>query len=555
MSPNNYAIPHSQIPQIELLLKCISSNIPVILLGNRGRNSLLNFISSIFSLKMVQIDCHKDTDIFDLLGQYRKAENSTDSIDINNNNGNCLLFEWCDGLLVKYIKEPSLIVFNNPEMVDKCVFDRLNSLFEDDRRINVYEKVEDTFINIHPQVKFVLCCDNVCGLSPALIDRCYIIELCERYSYIDLYKIFTTASSSDIRTEDILTSISNDCMKKLKSNANDTLFKELIGTESYINCSSLDIDIKKFSILGTYPAYLNRSLNIYNTLIESEIQYMFKLEMEEYVPCNTDLLNVYKEISSYSTKLPTRYSDVIEILTKSPSITSFIKSMVFIHTNSYSSNNVNDSTEINKICCKSVSNTIYDLKVKFIKDLPIKTLSQFSDLLYFAKNISKISIDIFDDNFCYEAALSNFYKLLNDYDPLHLIRSELINEKIRKQNDIKKTISDTAISLYKYGRGDVASLIDEFNNISKKYTSSLSKIDNLLKRDYEKFKDIIHSITFCEYLNNRELRVFLEDFSDLHDYFLTYLFSKRSECTRCYCMDKEQYYSIKTMFYKTYSQV
>ena len=44
------------------------------------------------------------------------------------------------------------------------------------------------------------------------------------------------------------------------------------------------------------------------------------------------------------------------------------------------------------------------------------------------------------------------------------------------------------------------------------------------------FKSTIKAIKLCDYCNSAELRVFLEEFKDIFDFYLIHLFEKRNEC-------------------------
>lgn len=531
--PSDYVIPHSQIPNIDLLVRCLHRNIPVILKGTIGRNPLLRFISSIFSLTPVQIDCHKDTDICDLLGQYQKSE-------IGSTNSS--LFEWNDSLLIRSIKTRSLIIFNTPEYVEKCVFDRLNSLFESERSVNVYEKGYDTFVKAISEAKFVLCCDNPQMLSPALIDRCVHIEISEHYSYLDLYKIFSCnrqkwidineSSHKKLRSE----GLSDRFAHSYNHSFSENFFRSMINTELAVPCEYLDLDMKKYIALGSIPTYINKFLPIHNTLIEVDIDRIFNLPPEKYIPFDPRFLEFYKEISSYSVALPNSYQDKIHCLSSTPTMISLIKSSL-----PKISNPMTDSSiQIAHFNCQDMPSTSLDLKMKFLKDLKSATLYEYNDILFFSQNIHKISeIRNIDVDF------KRFWELVSETDPLVLVKTELINEKILKENEIKTKISQTAKNIYKYGRGDLNQVINEMESMNVYYTTLINKIDKRLNRDYQKFRSIIQTMTFCNYVNDANLRVFLEEFSDLSDYYLIYLFNNRHRCSRCESIDRSSLYSSK----------
>ncbi|KAI5177943.1 hypothetical protein PAEPH01_2519, partial [Pancytospora epiphaga] len=70
----SYVIIHSQLPQLEEVICCLKAVIPVILTGNIGRMPMLRFLARLLGMDLTVVDCHKETDTYDLLGQYQKAD-------------------------------------------------------------------------------------------------------------------------------------------------------------------------------------------------------------------------------------------------------------------------------------------------------------------------------------------------------------------------------------------------------------------------------------------------------------------------------------------------
>lgn len=495
---NEYVISHSQLPQIEQILKCMYKRIPVILSGDGGRSSLLKFISTMLGLKFVQINCHEDTDTCDLLGQYQK-------VDFTDTPSKSSLFVWQDSKLVKSLGQSALIVFNTPELVEKCVFDRLNALFEGEKSLNIYEKGIDTMVRVSSDCRLILCCDNPFSLSPALVDRCVTIHLSNAYSYIDLYKIFHTARPSGNP-------------KRLCPSRPDNLFRDFLGIEHQYISTDLDLDIKRHRTYSTAPAYLNKSLSIYNTLVESEINRIFEIQPTECVAFDRELLDVYRCVESCSTPLPSTLTEKVNCLLAKPNLATLIKCFDFEQM----------SGPENHQNCRDVPANLFAYKYRFLEALKHKTLGSIQDLLHFSQNICKVR-DISDVEFNAEA----FSKLISSEDPLMLIRAEILNEKIRKENEISKKISETAKSMFKYGIGSLDGLIEEHGQVQEHYLRILAKIDKRLRRDYGKFKKMIQTLTFCDYLNDSSTRAFLESFNDISDYLLVHLFKNRNQCMRC----------------------
>lgn len=503
--PEDFTILTSQIPQIDILLRCILKGIPVILYGSLGRNALLRFVSNLFNLKLRTVDCHKDTDISDLLGQYQKCE-STDGSSI---------FEWVDSPLINALREQSLIVFNTPELIEKSVFDRLNSLFENEKSINIHEKGYETKVISSKNSRLVLCCDNPQLLSPALIDRCISIELSNSVLYIDLFKIFISKFKDNIS------------IKKFKSSFKDNLFTDLIDTNYVVSCDDLDLEIKRTMAYQKLPLFLNKNIDIINTIDEHKILQMFSLPLNSFIEFDQSHLQIYKEISQFSIQLPTCLEHSISSLINKPYISTLIKCL-------------NKVSNLDYFNCKNIPTDIYTLKISFLESLKSRSLEEINQVYLFSKNnhkLSNLKSVTFD--------LTNFYSILTEEDPLNLIKSEILNEKILKENEIKEKIKGTAIDIYKYGKGDLEVLLKELETTMKNYGEVVAIIDSRLRRNYRKFLDCIKTLTLCDYLNNPEIREFLEDFTDLSDYFLINLFENRDNCHKCHRKCSEEINSTR----------
>jgi len=518
--PHSYTLVHSQLPQVELLLKCICKNIPVILNGTTGRSSLLKFISQVLDLESIQINCHTETDTCDLLGQYQKS----DSLDSQ------MLFKWENSSLIKRLGQGGLIVFNNPELVEKSIFDRLNGVFEGDNTINIYEKGVDSIHTIHKTCRFILCCDNPFSLSPALLDRCISIDLSNDYSYIDLYKIFIQ------RPDNILNSNKKVCAFKTID-----FFRSFLGIDLTVFESNLDLEIKKYSAFGTLPRYLNKSLNVYNALMESEIDSMFYVDQNKAIDFDSCLLEKYKFVQSFALKLPQSLEEKMNCLINCPNTVSFVKSLDFNNSSLVCSDALNElsTSGIENMCfinCKEIPDSVFAYKYRFLLNLRDKKLRDFKDVCYFAQNVSKIpeianiefNFDLFKD------------LVASDSDPLEIVKIEFMNEKIHKENLLVARISECVKEIYKYfGHKNshfsrLKDLFQEYDELHEYYSKIIMNIDKRLKRDYRKFKQVISSVTFCDYLNNSKIREFLDVFNDISDYFLVHLFNTRNQCQRCH---------------------
>ena len=88
------------------------------------------------------------------------------------------IFEWYDGILVQAMNEGALLLVDEISLANDSVLERLNSVFESDRKLLLAEKPNSTSIEVVAQDKFrVVATMNPSGdfgkkeLSPALRNR------------------------------------------------------------------------------------------------------------------------------------------------------------------------------------------------------------------------------------------------------------------------------------------------------------------------------------------------------------------------------------------------
>lgn len=82
--------------------------------------------------------------------------------------------------------------------------------------------------------------------------------------------------------------------------------------------------------------------------------------------------------------------------------------------------------------------------------------------------------------------------------------------------------------LYKYGEGSIEKSVCELRDISEKYDNEIKIIEDKPPRDYTLFKDRFMKVDFEIYYNDLEIRMFFEDYADVFNYFLLYLFKINS---------------------------
>ncbi len=604
----SYVLGHGNISAIETFFRCVGRKLPMILTGRIGCSRFLDFAAKLLGLRLIEIDCHKETDTYDLLGQYCK----TDSTEI--------LFEWKDSPLITALQSPSLIVFNTPELVAKCVFDRLSSLFETERLISVFEKGADTRVSVSPDCVLCLYCDDVTMLSPALQDRCVIVEFTENFTTIDLAKIVNGAyisKDSVFNQYDNINEISPIYADKLIINKNVFEMADVNITKRYFN-----EDVNWLNILAKrWQAGLIREIvlpSFGNVLFEHDILGMFGFRMRQEIKYDSKLAKIYKIISAYAGKSSKTFMELLKSLEIKQCLSTLIKSVsVFNRSLPNTFTSIGDFLNLEAVSnpsngfnigCFDVPGSILDLKLLFLRQLRYMKVGDLNDVIYFVdhaqKFVDKPFNDINDDKICFNPSeLITTYNKESDWlfknDPLELVIAETTNEKIRRENELLRLISNVAISYYKYGdtnniltkvvdtdsintdidkvpnnyftcsindncqmaknqiafnlnndlygiRNDsccnvIRALIEKLEHIGKEFDAKIFELRNKLGRKYAEFVEKASTITFCQYVHDTKLREYLEEFSDVFDYQLLRLFKNRNVCKRCNKRDMPAY--------------
>ncbi|KAF7683284.1 Midasin [Astathelohania contejeani] len=421
---NNFVFIHSQLQQIETFIQCINKAVPVILSGAIGKDSLIKFVSSFINLEMVKINCHKEMDISDLLGQYHKKGVDT--------------FYWEDSSLVKAVEKGALIVLEEAHLVEKSIFDRLNPLFERERSLNVYERGMDSVVEVHPRTRFVIITDVDGVLSPALLDRCVKIRLSNKINYMDLWKIYNTSN----------TNIQNVCTG---SNKSLNAFSNINMSETYTISM---VDLRKWVLLQKAPSYLNLPLNgIYNCINENDINSMLNkiFKIEELNEAETKILSLFdSKWMEFYEKL-NRASEIInweEILNEKDKV---IKTVSVL-----------------KLLIKGGWHSIEEMKVEFIKEIEGACVGDLPNLLERAKYIMLLESTVsYLENIEFN---SDFYEFIKKCQSLGIDVRNLSSLRIKIQRiKIAKQIRNKIYNLYKYGHVcDLEEDRNEYNKLSLK---------------------------------------------------------------------------------------
>ncbi|KMV65714.1 AAA ATPase [Encephalitozoon cuniculi EcunIII-L] len=480
----DFVLIHSQLQGLEMIMRCIEMNIPLIISGGVGKDSLLRFVSSVFGQEMTLFNCHKDTDVCDLLGQYQKMQNG--------------MFEWCDSAVVSSVKEGKMVVFAGVEFVEKSVFDRLNSLFESERTLNVYERGVDTNVAVNPLTRLVLVAKEPGMLSPALLDRCMHVELSDRLNYIDLWKLFV----------------------KFPIDGGPVFCRDFCGLSMKSRPLSFGLDLKRFRMLGIWPDFLSKHLcGVYNTLEEREIDRLFRFRNKSIpnTKIDVELLNFYRRIE-LCIYMPHDDESRMKLLRSMGAMNSETqKAVAFIKSASLSvfSPFCNDEK-----CSLNFPRSSKDLKMKVIRSLRDKKFSEYRKLKTIAEHLPEVRWEFLPefDEFYFE-----FIERCQN-DPLSMVREGLVVEMNEFENKSLTAIHDVMKHMYKYGKGSVEEMVEDYERGIKEYKIKIRDVEKKMGRDYARFKESLKDLNFCSYMCGD--RLFYEGFGDVFDYYLIYMFCK-----------------------------
>ncbi|KER24406.1 hypothetical protein T265_07921 [Opisthorchis viverrini] len=115
---------------------------PILLVGETscGKTTVCQLFAALKHQKLHCVNCHQYTEASDFLGGLRpiRRVSSQDGAEVDDGR----LFEWVDGPLVVAMSRGEMFLLDEISLADDAVLERLNSLLEPERRLNLAERSE-----------------------------------------------------------------------------------------------------------------------------------------------------------------------------------------------------------------------------------------------------------------------------------------------------------------------------------------------------------------------------------------------------------------------------
>lgn len=471
----DYTLVHEQLGTLETLVQCHRLKLPVILTGF-GKSHAVRFVSR----NVVDIYLHREIDVCDLLGQYIKTRANT--------------FEWEDSTLVAALRGGKTVALHNPELVDKCVFDRLNSLFESERMVLLHEKGIDIEVSIHPDAFLVIFSETL-DLSPALIDRCVVIELTSAYNWIDVQKMFSAAQP---------------CHHTQPLSLEDKA--ALLDTEM-ANVTSLRMDLKKFKFLGMHPSYLGHMLP--NLVEEDDIRAFFGIE-----PLCLDASEVEIRSAASFDEVVRAYEEIRVTFDVAETDEGKVRQLCGLGALKGMRRTLAFVKRLDLSFVEGRARSIKEIKACFMRSLRNSKLSDYVKMHRMCKLLTEL--DDVELDFGFERMLFDLA-----IDPLKVLYVQRKERLVAFHNTESERIVDMFVRIYKYGIcvDYNMSPADAYFKFKCDLGTMRSELERLrVERNYESFVARLHTYT---------LETAIPEFDDLLTYYKIHLLSNVEDAL-CY---------------------
>ena len=119
-----------------------------------GKTTVTQMFAKLQNFDLLTLNCHLHTETSDFLGGLRPVRNTKVSLKLHYNQFACLLFyqilqltqencnrlfEWCDGPLIKAMKNGAIFLVDEISLAEDSVLERLNSVLEPERKLLLVE--------------------------------------------------------------------------------------------------------------------------------------------------------------------------------------------------------------------------------------------------------------------------------------------------------------------------------------------------------------------------------------------------------------------------------
>lgn len=137
------------------LLRAYQLNKPILIEGppGVGKTSIVEHLAKLTGRKLIRVNLSEQTDMMDLLGsEYPVSDKHSAGGDDDD-----IRFHWCDGVLLRAIKEGHWFLIDEMNLAQQSVLEGLNAIL--DHRRTVYIPELNAEFKCHPDF-FVFACQN-----------------------------------------------------------------------------------------------------------------------------------------------------------------------------------------------------------------------------------------------------------------------------------------------------------------------------------------------------------------------------------------------------------
>ena len=120
-----------------------------------GKTSLIENLAKISGRSLTRVNLSEQTDMMDLLGSEYPTVHAKDGDDEDDHED--IQFRWCDGVLLRAIKEGHWFLIDEMNLAQQSVLEGLNAILDHRRTVYIPELNQE--FKCHPDF-FVFACQN-----------------------------------------------------------------------------------------------------------------------------------------------------------------------------------------------------------------------------------------------------------------------------------------------------------------------------------------------------------------------------------------------------------